>query len=240
MKRVYYDLHIHSCLSPCADNDMTPANIAGMAALKGLQVVALTDHNTTGNCAAFFEAVRPYPILPLAGMELTTAEEVHMVCLFPTVEAAGDFDRYLDAFRLPLTNRPEIFGEQRLYDGEDHYIGDLPHLLSAATALSLDMAVPAVRDRGGVIFPAHLDRQAHSMISVLGTVPRAYGFTCAEYRHPDTVAHWQSRHDLSHLRPLFNSDAHLLENISEAEHFFDREGATSVTPELVLEWLRHP
>lgn len=79
----FYDLHLHSCLSPCADNDMTPVNIAGMGMLNGLSVMALTDHNSCGNCPAFFEACRSYGITPVAGMELTTAEDIHVVCLFP-------------------------------------------------------------------------------------------------------------------------------------------------------------
>ena len=82
MKSYYYDLHMHSCLSPCADDDNTPANIAGMATLAGLEIVALTDHNTTANCPAFFEAAKKLGLIPIAGMELTTSEDIHVVCLF--------------------------------------------------------------------------------------------------------------------------------------------------------------
>ena len=83
-----YDLHIHSCLSPCGDDDMTPANIAGMCAIKGLDVVALTDHNSSKNCPAFLAAAEEYGLLAIPGMEINTSEEVHAVCLFPTLEAA--------------------------------------------------------------------------------------------------------------------------------------------------------
>ena len=86
MSRYYYDLHIHSCLSPCGDDDMTPANIAGMASLKGLTLLALTDHNSCRNCPAFFEACNAFGIVPVAGMELTTAEDIHLIVLFPTLE----------------------------------------------------------------------------------------------------------------------------------------------------------
>ena len=82
MNRYYYDLHIHSCLSPCGDNDNTPNNIAGMATLCGLNIVALTDHNSCKNCPAFFAAAKKYGIIPIAGMELTTSEDIHIVCLF--------------------------------------------------------------------------------------------------------------------------------------------------------------
>ena len=81
MTPYYYDLHIHSCLSPCGDNDCTPHNLAGMGVLAGLQIMALTDHNTCRNCPAFFEAAQELGLIPVAGMELTTAEDIHMVCL---------------------------------------------------------------------------------------------------------------------------------------------------------------
>ena len=86
MTGYFYDLHIHSCLSPCADDDMTPANIAGMAALPGLNLVALTDHNSCKNCPAFFAHAKRYGIVPVAGMELTTAEDIHVICLFSDLE----------------------------------------------------------------------------------------------------------------------------------------------------------
>ena len=82
MNRYYYDLHTHSSLSPCADNDNTPYNLVGMAVLSGINILALTDHNTCKNCPAFFAAAKQYGIIAVAGMELTTAEEIHVVCLF--------------------------------------------------------------------------------------------------------------------------------------------------------------
>lgn len=96
---VAYDLHVHSCLSPCGDDDMTPANIAGMAALKGLSVVALTDHNSAKNCPAFFKACEEVGVLPIPGMELTTAEDIHVVALFKTLEEAMAFDTRLQDIR---------------------------------------------------------------------------------------------------------------------------------------------
>ena len=88
MVNLTYDLHLHSCFSPCGDGDMTPANIAGMAALNGLEVVALTDHNTARNCPAFLKWTEHYGLIGIPGMELCTSEEVHVVCLFPTLEDA--------------------------------------------------------------------------------------------------------------------------------------------------------
>jgi len=111
--KVYYDLHIHSCLSPCGDDDATPAVIAGIAKLNGLDMAALTDHNTCKNCPAFFTACEFYGVTPVAGMELTTAEDVHIVCLFPTLEKAMEFDGIVEGRSAPIKNKPVIFGNQK-------------------------------------------------------------------------------------------------------------------------------
>ena len=100
MREYSFDLHLHSCLSPCGSDDNTPANLAGMCALAGLDIVALTDHNTTGNCAAFCAAAERYGLLALPGMELTTLEEAHIICLFPDLACASAFDAIVH-HRLP-------------------------------------------------------------------------------------------------------------------------------------------
>ena len=175
-----YDLHIHSCLSPCADDDMTPANIAGMAHLNGLEIVALTDHNSCKNCPAFFAACRKYGIVPVAGMELTTAEEVHMVCLFPTLEQAMDFDKEIEKFLPPVSNRPEIFGNQLLMDADDIPAGTFGPLLINATSLSLSDTVRLCGQFGGVCYPAHIDRESNGIIGVLGSLPEQPEFPTLE------------------------------------------------------------
>ena len=119
---IYYDFHIHSCLSPCADDDMTPHNIAGMGYIKGLRAMALTDHNTCKNCHAFFAACEKFGIVPIAGMELTTSEDVHLVCLFPTLEKALAFDGALDSHRAKINNRPERFGNQIIMNESDEAV----------------------------------------------------------------------------------------------------------------------
>ena len=104
MKKYYYDLHIHSCLSPCGDDDSTPDSILGMGELNGLDLMALTDHHTCKNCPAFFEAAEKHGILPVAGMELTTAEDIHVVCLFPDLESALSFSEEIDKRRIEIKN----------------------------------------------------------------------------------------------------------------------------------------
>ena len=176
MKRYYYDLHVHSCLSPCGDEDNTPNNIAGMAKLCGIDILALTDHNSTKNCPAFFEAAEKYGIIPVAGMELTTAEDIHVVCLFEKLSDALRFDEHIDSCRTKFQNKPEIFGSQQILDGEDRLIGEVDDLLISASSVSIDQVSGLVKRYGGVCYPAHIDRDSNSIIAVLGTLPPDISF----------------------------------------------------------------
>lgn len=220
MTRYYYDLHIHSCLSPCADDDMTPNNIAGMAALKGLGIVALTDHNSCKNCPAFFTACKRQGIVPVAGMELSTAEDIHLVCLFPSLDAAMAFDCEVEKHLLPIKNRPDIFGEQLILDGEDEPIGVEDTLLISATDLWLGEAVHLARKFGGYVRPAHIDRESNGIVSILGDIPSEYGFGSFEFKDKGNIESYRERFPyLTDERLLVCSDAHHLWDISEAENF---------------------
>ena len=178
MKRYYYDLHVHSCLSPCGDSDHTPNNIAGMASLCGLNIVALCDHISVANCPAFFKAAARYGIVPIAGMELTTSEDIHAVCLFPTLESALSFGKEIDTFKIPFKNRPDIFGAQQILDGDDNIIGEEENLLINATLISIETLPDIVSRYNGICYPAHIDRESNGIISVLGTFPQNPHFNC--------------------------------------------------------------
>ncbi len=223
MSRYYYDLHIHSCLSPCADNDMTPCNIAGMAAIKGLGIVALTDHNSTKNCRAFFAAAKRHGIVPIAGMELTTAEDVHIVCLFPTLEAAEKFDYEYRSFRILYKNRKDIFGDQLILDEEDNVIGEEEHLLLNASTLSIEDAERLAKKYGAAVFPAHIDRDENGIIAALGCVPETPHFHAVEFRDRESIGEYSEKYGLSDKLILTDSDAHYLWDISEAENYIELE-----------------
>ena len=223
MSRYYYDLHIHSCLSPCAEDDMTPANIAGMAALKGLTLLALTDHNSCRNCPAFFDACKAFGIVPVPGMELTTAEDIHMVVLFPSLEQAMAFDEEIHGRIIPVKNRPEIFGNQWIVDCDDNLLATEETLLINATDLDVDSALELVRRYGGAVYPAHIDRPSNGMIAVLGTVPADYGFTCVEFNDYGQREQILRDHGLEQCKTLCSSDAHDLGRINEADNFIDLE-----------------
>lgn len=213
---LYYDLHIHSCLSPCGDQDMTPANIAGMAAVKGLDVIAVTDHNSCKNCPAVLAAAREYGVLAIPGMEICTQEEVHAVCLFSELEAAMDFDDYVYQRLLPVENRPDIFGKQEIYNCNDQVQGTVPYLLINACNISFDQLWRLVRERNGVMFPAHVEKPANSLIANLGFVPPDSEFKTAELKNMKKLHEMRREHPyLEQCRIISNSDAHYLEDINE-------------------------
>lgn len=230
---IYYDFHIHSCLSPCADDDMTPHNIAAMGYIKGLHAMALTDHNSCKNCPAFFKACEGFGIIPIAGMELSTAEDVHIVCLFPSLEKAMEFDSKLDSHRMPVDNRPEIFGNQMIMGENDEKIGTFARLLIAATDLWMGEAVELARSFGAIVYPAHIDRSSNGVISVLGGFPEDYLFECFEMRDRGSYDSYSENYpQIIGKRMLVCSDAHSLGAISEAENALDIDPNTNETDKI--------
>ena len=222
MSKLFYDLHIHSCLSPCGDPDMTVNNIVNMSILTGLDAIALTDHNSCKNCPAFFEAGRESGKVLIAGMELTTSEEIHVVCLFESLEDAMRFDEYVYE-RLPdIDNEPEIFGEQVILDCEDNEIGKVKKLLINATSISIEDVAELSRQFNFAAFPAHIDKQSFSILSSLGYIPEEYGFTAFEVKDTSKIEALKAKHPaLEGALIVSDSDAHYLEHISEQENFFE-------------------
>ncbi len=218
MSLYYCDLHIHSCLSPCGDEDMTPGNIVGMSLLNGLQIVALTDHNSVKNCPAFFKIAKAHGIIPIAGVELTTSEDVHVVCLFRTLEAAMDFGEFIESKRLRIKNDSEIFGKQLVTDENDEICGEEEFLLINAVNISIDEAFDEVLARGGVCYPAHIDRSSNGIISMLGDFPPKPEFTAYELNDIASLDGCLARFPIISERGLVHvasSDAHYLTDISE-------------------------
>lgn len=234
--RVTFDLHLHSCLSPCGSADNTPANLAAMCALAGLDTVALTDHNTVGNCAPFLAAAEQNGLTALPGMELTTAEEVHVVCLFPGLAQAAGFGAEVYAHLPPFPNDVRIFGPQVLMDAGDGVLGEEQRMLAGATDLGI-YEVPALVERyGGVCWPAHIDRPSFSLLSNLGLWDPGLGFSCAEISR-NCPAGFFDRPDLNGVRAFTASDAHYLDQVMDPVQYLElpTRGAGAL-----LDWLRHP
>ena len=217
MSTYNYDLHIHSCLSPCADDDMTPNNIAGMAALNGLQIVALTDHNSSANCPAFLDACKRQGIIGIAGMELTTAEDIHLVCLFEKLEDAMAFSSEVHGHIMPIKNKPEIFGNQIITDAMDEPVGEEETLLISATDLWMSDAIALAHKYNAHVRPAHIDRESNGIVAILGDVPPEYNFNYVEFNDKNNVLPYYEKYaSLEGVKTLVCSDAHHLWDISEA------------------------
>lgn len=218
MAEYRYDLHVHSCLSPCGDNDMTPQNIVGMAALMGVEILGITDHNSCQNAGAVMAAGEEAGVLVIPGMELCTAEEAHVVCLFETLEGAMAFDRYIYKNMPHIPNKAEIFGEQRKLSPQDELLGMEENLLLVSSFVGVDDVAALAREYGGVALPAHVDRDSYSVIAALGQLPPEAGFTAFEAtRGCDMEALYQSNPELAGLRVVRDSDSHYLETLAESE-----------------------
>ena len=208
---MFVDLHMHSCLSPCADEDMTPANICGMAHIKGLDAIALTDHNTGRNLPYAKEAADYYGLIFLPGMEITTKEEVHLLGYFTDVDTAVRVGEIFSSHLPPLKNRPDYFGTQLVMNTDDEVVDVEEHLLIGSTDLGLAECTKIIRDHGGAAVPAHINR-GHGLLVNLGLFPEEPVFPVVEAR-PELPVNEKL---ISGKRRLWSSDAHHLGDILEA------------------------
>lgn len=230
--RLRYDFHLHSCLSPCGDDDMTPCNLVNMAKLLELDIIALTDHNSAGNCRSAVEAGREAGLVVVPGMELSTAEEIHVVCLFPDIDRAEAFSLYVHDHLPPIANKPGVFGRQCYMDAADHVLGEEELLLVNASGIGIDGLPRLLREYGGFCYPAHIDRPSYSILSNLGAIEAEMGFTCAEVSVSGDPAALAERFPaLGGMRIMRSSDAHYLEQMREA---LDTIDLPENTPEALI------
>lgn len=206
--RALVDLHIHSCLSPCAEDDMTPWNIVGMAKVKGLHAVAVCDHNAALNLPAALKAGREYGVCVVPGLEITSREDIHLLCYFPLLEQALEMGRLVGAGQRPLKNKPSLFGRQLMVDEDDGPAGEVERLLIADSGMSLEQIAHAARGLGGVMVPAHINKGANSLLPTLGFIP--------EEPPMPTVEIYKTRpHSALGRLCITSSDAHQLGDILE-------------------------
>ena len=224
MMKYAIDLHIHTCLSPCADDDMTPNNIVNMSRIKGLDIIAITDHNAAGNCAAVLEVSGDGELLVIPGMELCTAEEIHLLCYFPDAAAADTFQAEVFKNLFPFRNREDVFGKQIYMNSLDEEIGTEDRFLVGACRLAASDAISMVRDMGGAVMPAHVDRESFSMLYTFGSIPEEYGFRYLECSGNCRIDSFQQgRGDLTSYDFIRSSDAHYLHDILERESWLELE-----------------
>jgi hypothetical protein len=164
------DLHNHSCLSPCGSLELSPRRLLELGAARGLKIMALTDHNSSLNCPAFAKLSSRYGIIPVFGMEATTSEEIHVLCLFTNLEKCMAFNEYAYSILTPFLNNPARTGDQVYVDENDDIEGEVEYYLINPLDLSVDNIGVKVNEYGGIVIPAHVDRPAFSMTSQLGVV----------------------------------------------------------------------
>jgi 3',5'-nucleoside bisphosphate phosphatase len=171
MKTYRAELHSHTVLSPCAEVEMIPPLIVQTAIEKGINLLAVTDHNASANVIAVQEAARHTGLVVLPGMELQTREEVHLLCLFDTLEQLEAWQLLVNEHLPALENDIEHFGEQFVVDAEGDFVRREFQLLLTSTDLSLEEAIGAVNAIDGLAIPAHIDRKANGLLEILGFVP---------------------------------------------------------------------
>lgn len=222
--KCYYDLHIHTALSPCGDRDMTPNNIVNMAVLNELNVIAITDHNACQNIEPIMKIAKTKDLLVIPGMEIETREEVHVVTLFSSVNDVYNMHNIVSKHLPSIRNKEKIFGEQLIFNEFDDVIGVNNQLLSTATDLTIDQVFEYTRSFNGIAIPAHIDRPSYSILSNLGWIPDNLNITTLEISRYAEVTEYKDKY--SDYNVIQSSDAHELGNIFSASNFIETQKLT--------------
>ena len=230
-----WDFHIHSGLSPCALDEMTPNNILNMALIKELDGVAITDHNSVENLNSFYHLAKNKDIGFLPGVEITTREEIHVLIFFEDLTPL-DYLREVLKRNLPdIENRREIFGSQLIYGMDDKVITEETKLLTNATRLSFGDTLDLAKEIDGVLIPAHVDRKSFSVLSNLGFIPPEFKGKFLEVSiGTSKEAFYKTHPAMKKYHLLQNSDAHQLTAILEREgaNYFNIEQHKSILQSL--------
>jgi PHP family Zn ribbon phosphoesterase len=217
LRRLRADLHIHTCLSPCGELAMSPRAVVDRARAVGLDLIAVTDHNTTENAAAVIEAAKGTGLAVLPGIEMTTAEEVHILGLFDAGADLGPFQAEVYRNLPDVPSKKKFIEDQVIVDAEDYVTGFSPRCLFGATVFPVQQAVDLIHRYGGLAVACHVDRESFSIVSQLGFIPPGLGLEAVEISSRLTVA--EARQTLGPFDPLpvvRFSDAHKPEEIGTA------------------------
>lgn len=214
--KLYYDFHIHTALSPCGDINMTPNNILNMAQIKGLDAIAITDHNSIRNCHPCLELGQEKGIIVIPGMEIQTKEEVHLICLFRELQNAIEFQNHIYSFMTNEKNNPNFFGRQLILNKYDDIVEEETRLLISSVNLKINEIFSRVIEHKGIVIPAHIDKSSYSILSNLGFIPRNLDIKTLEIsKKCDKINFLSENKYLDRYKLITNSDAHYLGDISE-------------------------
>ncbi len=221
------DLHIHTVLSPCADLSMGPKNIVEASLQHGIELIAITDHNSCDNVQAVYDVGQKEGLTVIPGMEVYTREEAHMICLFETIKADLAFQEIIYEHLPDGDNDIDWYGHQYIVDAKEHILGECPRLLGMPTNLPVQDVLQAVNRLGGCVFPAHIDRKANSLLRVLGFIPNNWPIHAVEI-HNDFDTAVQEHRFLKNTpySIIRSSDAHFIEQIGQKHTWFKLEEPT--------------
>ncbi|NVO11532.1 MAG: PHP domain-containing protein [Bacteroidales bacterium] len=218
------DLHIHTVLSPCGDLSMSPSNIVERAAAIGLELIAITDHNSTLHGPIVRKLAKKKGIMVLFGVEVTTKEDVHCLCLFEKDKQRMLIQDFLDQNRPEIKNNPDLFGYQLLVNEQEEIIEEIEPLLISGINASIDEVEKIVHQLDGLFIPAHIDRPKYSIISQLGFVPKELKYDALEISKNtsmDTV--FKNYSYIKNARFIKSSDAHTLNQIGASKTFLNMD-----------------
>ena len=224
MKNFKADLHVHTILSPCAEIEMIPPLIVQEAINKSIDIIAITDHNAIANIEAVQNAAKNTDLHIIPGLELQTKEEIHSLCLFPTLKECESFYLELLPYIPPLRNDPDLFGEQFIVDETGAYIRRENQLLISSISLSLEDSFKLVKMHNGLFIPAHIDNRTFGLIGHLGFIPETIQFDALELSKNLDFFSFRDKNIKANYYPLIhNSDAHQLSDICGYTDFFIEE-----------------
>lgn len=236
MNSYYADLHIHTVLSPCGDLDMSPVKIVEKARAKGLDIIGITDHNSTRHCNLISKLARNAGLFVLMGAEVTTREEVHCLTFFENDENLLEFQNYLEKHLPAIPNNTEKFGYQVVVDENDMILDQVESLLISAIDQSINQVEQKVHSLGGLFIPAHIDRPSFSITSQLGFIPDNLMIDAIEISakcQPGQIKSLIGKHaDKPIIR---NSDSHYIEGIGSVSTLFQMEHRTFDEIKLALQ-----
>ncbi len=227
LKKFRTDLHIHTCLSPCADLAMTPSAIVKTALRNGVDIIAITDHNSAENVIASVKAAENENLTVIAGMEITTSEEVHIIALFEDIGSIMKLQNIVYENMLPRGNDDKQFGEQIVVNEKDEVLSFNKRLLIAATMLTAHSLLDIIHSLGGLSIASHIDKNAFSIVSQFGFIPEDMNFTALEIlgKTEREKAEHEFR-DYDSFALVTSSDAHNLEEIGRKTVNFVMEAPT--------------
>ena len=219
-----YDIHIHSALSPCSTLEMTPNNIINMAQIKKLNIISITDHNCMDNVKPIIKLGIKKDILVVPGIEVTSKEDVHLLCYFKDLVNGLNFSRKIYESLPNIKNNEIIFGEQVLYDEFDSIIGSLDKLLLNSSTYTIGEINELANYYNGIMVPAHIDRKSSGLLGVLGFIPK--GLNIGSIEVSSIVQGEKIKSGLGDLNIIYNSDAHDLGSINEPIYFMNLKELT--------------